>query len=91
MKGSKAWMDGLEGWAESGVGMLVSFLAQHFIAHTASTQLYTDQGGELSHTCTVKHTHTQAHTKKHFVIVRAFTVSGEQRCGRICISGYYAL
>lgn len=57
MKGSKAWMDGLEGWAESGVGMLVSFLAQRFIAHTASTQLHTDQGGALSHTYAAKHTH----------------------------------
>lgn len=47
-----------EGWVESGEGMLVSFLARRFPAHTESTQLSTRPKRCIC---------THAHTKTHFV------------------------
>lgn len=48
MKGSEVRMDGWRDGRKGAVGMLVSLLAQHFPAHTTSTQLQTDLGGALS-------------------------------------------
>lgn len=62
-QGADGW---LEGWAERVVGVLVSLLAQHFPAHTTSTQLHTDPGGALSrahaHLETLTHKPTPKHT-----------------------------
>lgn len=56
----------LEEWAEWGRGILVSFLAQHFPAHTTSKELNADPGGALSrahiHVETFTHKPTLQHT-----------------------------
>lgn len=64
--GRKAWMQGegmrdeteqdmdiwLEGWAEKGVWVVASFLAQHFSVHITSTKFHPNQGSAFTHTPT---------------------------------------
>lgn len=61
-QGMDGWMDGwLEGWPGRGVGMLMSFSAQDFTAHTAfNTRLHAEQGGATKpHMQRNTHTHTE--------------------------------
>lgn len=86
-QGMDGWSGGMgrEQGGDAGVFPGTAFYCTHSIHPT------THGPGRCTEPHIRSETHTQAHTKKHFVIVRAFTVSGEQRCGRICISGYYTL